>query len=219
MVASTTADESPSMLRIDEKSKTLVAPQASQYVPEEGPGRDELHALLSAGWEAFAGEIGQPQLKAIAPMPEAGVDILAMDEAAGRVTVVIVAEGDASDAVARGLAAAATVSSWDAEHLGGLHQALQTVTPGDSPRIIVVGPTFDEKATRTVDWLVRRHGLEITAYGVEALRFGNERMMNFVASYPAAAEFVASVADGVPSVPPPPGAPAAPVDLPAPPAA
>jgi hypothetical protein len=209
-----------SMLRIDENSKTLVAPQATEYVPEASPGRDELHSLLSAGWDAFAGEIGQPQLKAVAPMPEDGIDILAVDEAGGRAVVVVVAEGDASEAVGRALAAAATVSSWDAEHLGGLHQALQTVTPGDSPRIIVVGPEFDEDAARTVDWLVRRHGIELTGFGVQALRFGSERMMNFVATYPAAgaAAFVAAVS-GVPSVPPPPGPPAAAVDLPAPPAA
>jgi hypothetical protein len=207
------------MLRIDEKSKTLVAPAASEYVPEESPGRDELHALLSAGWDAFAGEIGHPSLKAIAPMPEEGIDILAVDEAAGRGVVVIVADGDASEAVTRAIAAAATISSWDAAHLSGLHQSLQTVTPGDSPRMIVVGPSFDETATRTVDWLVRRHGLELTAYGVEALRFGNERMMNFVATFPAAPEFVAAVA-GAPSVPPPPAAPTkiATVNLPAPPA-
>ena len=190
------ADTVPSMLRIDEKSKTLVAPEASEFVPVDAPSRDELHALLSAGWDAFAGEIGLQNLKAIAPMPDAGVDILAVDEAAGR--------------------AAATVSSWDAEHLGGIHQALQTVTPGDSPKMIVVGPSFDEQATRTVDWLVRRHGLELNAFAVEALKRGDERLMNFVATFPAA-PFVAAVQDA-PSVPPPPGAPA-PVDLPAPPAA
>src|SRR4051794_35894782 len=207
-----------SMLRIDEKSKTLVAPQASEYVPEEGPGRDELHALLSAGWEAFAGEIGHNTFKAVAPMPEEGIDILAVDEAAGRAVIVTVADGDASEALGRALGAAATLSAWDAEKLGGVHQMLTTVTPGDSPRILVVGPEFDEKATRTVDWLVRRHGLEITAFKVEALRFGNERMMNFVTTFPAAPEFVAAVS-GAPSVPPPPNAPTAAADLPAPPAA
>lgn len=210
-----------SMLRIDENSKTLVAPQATEYVPEASPGRDELHALLSAGWSAFANEIAQPQLKAVAPVPEAGIDILAVDEAAGRAVVVIVAEGDASAAVARALGAAAAISGWDADRLGDLHQALQTVTPGDSPRMIVVGPAFDEAADRTADWLVRRHGIELTAFGIQALRFGSERMMNIVATFPAApagmADFVAAVQE-VPSAPPPPGAtPAA--DLPAPPAA
>lgn len=208
------------MLRIDEKSKTLVAPQAAEYVPEEPPGRDELHALLSAGWSAFAGEIGQPSLKAVAPVPEAGVDILAVDEAAGRIAVVVVADGDPSAALGRALAAAAAVSSWSAEQLSGLHEALQTVTPGDSPKLVVVGPEFDETAARTADWLVRRHGVEVTAFGIQALRFGSERLVNVVATFPAAApapEFVAQVAE-VPSVPPPPGAPV-PVDLPAPPAA
>jgi hypothetical protein len=204
------------MLRIDETSKTLVAPAASEYVPEAAPGRDELTALLSAGWDAFAAEIGQTQLKAIAAAPEPGIDILALDDSARRLVVVVVADGDAATVLGRALAAAAAVSAWDAEKLGTYVTGL---APGDSPRMILIGPEWDAGAAQTADWLVRRHGVEIAGYGVQAMRLGNERMMNFVGAYPASPdlEFVADVHSEA-SVPPPPAAVTAPVDLPAPPA-
>src|SRR4051794_8207586 len=40
------------VLRIDETSKTLVAPQAGGLVTEAAPERDELLALIAASWEA-----------------------------------------------------------------------------------------------------------------------------------------------------------------------
>ena len=46
------------MLRIDETSGTLVAPQASGLVQESPPDREELLSLVTASWEAFAGELG-----------------------------------------------------------------------------------------------------------------------------------------------------------------
>lgn len=209
----------PIMLRIDETSKTLVAPQATEYVPEAAPARDELLALISGGWDAFAGEIGQPALKAVGAAPEPGIDLLAMGED-GRVTVVLVADGPGADALGRALAAGAAVAGWDADKLGAMHEALQSATPGDSPRLVIVGAHFDGASLATADWLVRRHGLELNVYGIQALRFGSERMMNIVATYPAAEapEFVAAVA-GAPSLPPP-RAPAPTAEsIPAPPAA
>ena len=209
----------PTMLRIDETSKTLVAPTATEYVPEDAPARDELHALISGGWDAFAGEIGRPGLKAVGAAPEPSIDLLAVSED-GRVTVVTVADGPASDALGRALAAGAAVAGWDADKLGAVHEALQTAIPGDSPRLVIIGAHFDAASLATADWLVRRHGLELTAYGIQALRLGSERMMNIVATYPPAEapEFVAAVA-GAPAVPPPGApAPAAPEGIPAPPA-
>ena len=50
------------MLRIDETSKTLVAPQAGGLVTEASPDREELLALVGASWEAFAQELGLPSL-------------------------------------------------------------------------------------------------------------------------------------------------------------
>lgn len=207
------------MLRIDETSKTLVAPQATDYVADDVPARDELHALISGGWNAFAGEIGQPELQPVGGAPEPGIDLLAVD-GDGRVSVVIVADGPAAEALGRALAAGAAVAGWDADKLGAIHEALQNAMPGDSPRLVIVGAHFDAASLATADWLVRRHGLELTAYGIQALRFGSERMLNIVATFPPAEapEFVAALA-GAPSVPPP-GVPAPPAErIPAPPAA
>ena len=76
------------MLRIDETSKTLVAPPAGGLVTEVSPDRDELLALVGASWEAFAQELGLPSLKLLATEPLAGVDMLAFDEQSGRAVVV-----------------------------------------------------------------------------------------------------------------------------------
>ncbi len=204
------------MLRIDETSKTLVAPQATEYVPEAAPARDELHALISGGWDAFAAEIGHPELTAVGAALEPGIDILAVDEAAGRVAVVIIADGSGAEALGRALSAAAAVASWHADQLGAMHQALRSATAGDSPLLVIVGAAFDDATLAAVDWLVQVHTLEIRVYSIQALRFGSERMMNVVGAYPVAPapEFVAAVA-GAPSVPPP-GIPAPPAGIPVP---
>jgi hypothetical protein len=85
--------------------------------------------------------------------------------------------------------------------------------------MIVIGADWDPRAVQTADWLVRRHGVEIAGYGVEAMRRGTERLMNVVATYPTGAasepEFVADVETEA-SVPPPP--PMMPATIPAPPA-
>ena len=57
------------MLRIDETSKTLVAPQAGGLVTEAAPEREELLSLVGASWEAFAQELGRPNLKFVAAEP------------------------------------------------------------------------------------------------------------------------------------------------------
>ena len=76
------------MLRIDETSKTLVAPQAGGLVTEGNPDRAELLALLAASWDAFSAELGHPSLRFVATEPVPGLDILAFDEQAGRAVVV-----------------------------------------------------------------------------------------------------------------------------------
>jgi hypothetical protein len=174
------------MLRIDESSKTLVAPQQGGFVPEPPMSRSELFPLLSAGWQAFAAEMGQAALQKLADEPVAGVDLLAWDEQAGRVVVVLVAgDESASQLVGRALVGAATVAGWDAAKLAGVHESLQAAVPGDSPRILVVGE-LGESVEHTLDFLVRRHGVEATAYGVQMLRFGAERLMQVHRTYPPA---------------------------------
>ena len=209
------------MLRIDESSKTLVAPQEAAFVAEAAPARDELLTLVSSGWPAFAGEIGHANL-AFCAAGVAGADVVAFDAAAGRVAVVHVAD-DARSALSAGLASAADVSGRDAVELAELHEALAAAVPGDSPKIVLVGGEWDAETLRTMDWLVRRHGLEISAFTVQMLRFGSERLMTVARAYPAAEEaapapaadpaaFFAQVAS--PAAPagvsaPPPGVPAA----------
>jgi hypothetical protein len=193
------------MLRIDESSKTLVAPEASELVPDEALTRDELHALITAGWEAFAAEIGLPRIKAVGPVADADIDLLCMDVDAGRISVVIVGEGAGKSSTGRALSAAAHVASWDADKLGALHELLQGATPGDSPRMLIVGPKFDEEATRLADYL-GKHDMDISAYHVEVMKKGGERMMTVKQSYPPlppAPDIVATV-DASNSAPPPP---------------
>ena len=50
------------MLRIDETSKTLVATQAGSFVTEDAPDRDELLALVTSGWDAYATELGHESM-------------------------------------------------------------------------------------------------------------------------------------------------------------
>ena len=173
------------MLRIDESSKTLVAPQEAAFVAEAGPDRDELLTLVSSGWQAFAAEMGQPHLRFIAAAPEPGIDVLAFDELAGRVAVVQVAAASAREQLTNALYAAAEVSGWDADDLAEIHDDLKAAVPGDSPRIVLVGSGWDDETLATADWLVRRHGLELSAYQVQTLRFGSERLLSVSRAYPA----------------------------------
>ena len=205
------------MLRIDESSKTLVAPDAAGFTPEPAPEPSELYHLVVAGWHAFAAEIGQPGLHLLSTAPEPGVDAVAFDEAAGRAAVVQVLGASPREQLSGALFAAAEVAGWDAQDLAEIHESLSAVVPGDSPRIILIAAEYDDQAVQTMDWLVRRHGLEITAYTVSTLRFGSERMLHVDRAYPAsgeskadpAAAFFASVGATAPGAStPPPGVPA-----------
>jgi hypothetical protein len=166
------------VLRIDETSKTLVAPQAGGLVTEAAPDRDELLTLIAASWEAFAAELGLPRLRLVAREPVAGADLLAFDETDGRAVVLHVTGETVEWQIARALSAAAEVASWDAARLAGVSDALEAVVPGDSPRLVVLAGGYDDRALATVDWLSRRHGVELSVYSISVLRFGNERLLN-----------------------------------------
>ena len=121
------------MLRIDETSKTLVAPQAGGLVTEGSPDREELLALVGASWEAFTQELGLPSLKLLATEPMPGVDILAFDAQAGRAVVVQVTGETVEWQLIRALQAAAAVAAMDAAQLAAVHEALEAAVPGDWP--------------------------------------------------------------------------------------
>ena len=164
------------MLRIDETSGTLVAPQAGGLVTENSPQRDELLSLIGSSWPAFAQELGRPSLRLVAREPAPGVDLLAFDEQSGRAVVVHVTGGTAE--IGGALAAAADVAGWDAGRLASVSDALEAVVPGDSPQLVLVAGGYEAPALATVEWLARRHGVEVSAFSVSVLRFGNERLLS-----------------------------------------
>ena len=166
------------MLRIDETSKTLVAPQAGGLVTEASPDREELLSLVGASWEAFAQELGLPSLKLLATEPVAGVDMLAFDEQSGRAVVVQVTGDTVEWQLYRALQAAAAVAAMDAAQLAAVHEALAAAVPGDSPQLVMVAGAYDASALATAAWLTRRHGLDISTYAVSVMRFGNERLLS-----------------------------------------
>lgn len=166
------------MLRIDETSKTLVAPQAGGLVTEASPDREELLALVGASWEAFAQELGHPSLRLLATEPLAGVDMLAFDEQAGRAVVVQVTGETVEWQLYRALQAAAAVAALDSAQLEAVHEALGAAVPGESPELVLVAGAYDPSALATAGWLSRRHGLDISTYAVSVLRFGNERLLS-----------------------------------------
>jgi hypothetical protein len=165
------------VLRIDETSKTLVAPQAGGLVAEAAPDRDELLALVGSSWEAFAAELGMPHVRLVASDPVPGADLLAFDESDGRAVVLHVTGDTVEWQLARALGAAAEIAGWDAARLAAVSDSLQAVVPGDSPRLVVLAGGFDPRALETVEWLSRRHGLEVSAFTVSVLRFGAERLL------------------------------------------
>ena len=53
------------------------------------------------------------------------------------------------------------------------------------PIVPLLASAFDAKTLATVDWLSRRHGLEISCYVLTVFRFGNERLLSIRREYPA----------------------------------
>ncbi len=173
------------MLRIDESSKTLVAPPAGGLVSEVNPDRAEILTLVCSSWEAFAGELGQPSLRFVASEPVPGLDLLAFDEQAGRAVVVLVAGDTDGHQLTRALNSAAAIAAMDAETLAGIHETLSAAVPGESPQVVFVAAAFDARLLGTVDWLTRRHGLEVSCFALSFFRFGNERLLSIRREYPA----------------------------------
>jgi hypothetical protein len=216
------------LLRIDETSGTLVAPQAGGLVTENSPDRDELLTLIAASWQAFAYELGMPSLRLVGREPAEGIDLLAFDEQSGRAVVLHVTGETVEWQISRALGAAADVASWDAARLASVSDALEAAVPGDSPQLVLVAGGYDPRALATLEWLSRRHGVEASCFSVSVLRFGNERLLSvhreprdgsasdpaaqvqwmLTGAQPASAgeDVEASAAQAVASTPPPPRA-------------
>lgn len=166
------------MLRIDETSGTLVAPQAAGLVQETPPDREELLGLVTSSWEAFAGELGIPGVRLLAREPVPYVDLLGIDEESRGLVVILVTGDTVEWQLGRALGAGAEVAGWDRERLIAAHESLDGVEPGQSPALVLVAGGYDERALATIEWLSSKHGVPITAYTVSMVRLGNERLLS-----------------------------------------
>ena len=173
------------MLRIDETSKTLVAPPAGGLVTEVAPTATSCSRSCASSWEAFAGELGQPSLRFVVQGQAPGLEVLAFDEQAGRAVVVGVASEVSDVQLTQALSGAASVAAMDAASLAAVHESLQAAVPGDSPQIVLLASAFEARTLATVDWLTRRHGLEISCFVLSVFRFGAERLLSIRREYPA----------------------------------
>ena len=136
------------MLRIDETSGTLVAPQAGGLVTENSPERDELLGLIAASWEAFAQELGMPNLRLVGREPAAGADLLAFDEQSGRAVVLHVTGETVEWQISRALGAVADVAGWDAARLAvGVRRAR-----GRRARRLAAARRWSPAATTRAPW-------------------------------------------------------------------
>ena len=165
------------MLRIDETSGTLVAPQAAGMVQETPPDREELLGLVTSSWEAFAGELGLTGVRLLAREPVPYVDLLGLDETNNRVVVILVTGDTVEWQLGRALGAAADVASWDRDRLLSVDTELDAVDGTESPALVLVAGGYDPRALSTIDWLASRHDVPVYAYTVAMVRFGGERLL------------------------------------------
>src|SRR3954454_120291 len=154
------------VLRIDETSGTLVAPQAAGLVQETPPDREELLGLVTASWDVFAGELGLLGVRLVVREPVPYVDLLGLDEEANRVVVILVTGDTVEWQLGRALGAAADVASWDRERLLSVSTELEDMHGTESPALVLVAGGYDPPALVTIDGLAPRHDVPVSAYTV-----------------------------------------------------
>jgi hypothetical protein len=165
------------VLRIDETSGTLVPPTAAG-LQETPPDREELLGLVTASWDAFAGELGLTGVRLLAREPVPYIDLLGFDETRRRVVVILVTGDTVEWQLGRALGAAADVASWDEDRLTDIHEDLQDVDRNQSPALVLVAGGYDPRALMTIEWLAGGHGVPVSAYAVSMVRFGGERLLS-----------------------------------------
>jgi hypothetical protein len=165
------------VLRIDETSGTLVSPNAAGLVQETPPEREELLALVTSSWDAFAGELGLPGVRLLVREPVPYIDLLGLD-GEGRIVVILVTGDTVEWQLGRALGAAADVASWDRARRLDVHEGLEDADPDKSPALVLVAGGYDPRALTTIDWLAGRHGVPVSAYAVAMVRFGGERLLS-----------------------------------------
>jgi hypothetical protein len=165
------------VLRIDETSGTLVAPQASGLM-ESPPDREELLGLITSSWDAFSAELGLSGIRLLSREPVPYVDLLGFDETRNRIVVILVTGDTVEWQLGRALGAAADVAAWDAERLASVDAGLEDAATAESPALVLVAGGYDPRALATIDWLASRHDVPVFAYTVAMVRFGNERLLS-----------------------------------------
>jgi hypothetical protein len=166
------------VLRIDETSGTLVAPQAAGLVQESPPDREELLALVTSSWDTFAAELSLSGVRLLAREPVPYVDLLGLDETNNRVVVILVTGDTVEWQLGRALGAAADVASWDRDRLLSVNSELDVIDGTQSPALVLVAGGYDPRALSTIDWLASRHDVPVSAYTVAMVRFGGERLLS-----------------------------------------
>ncbi|HKH26448.1 MAG TPA: hypothetical protein VKB11_04845, partial [Acidimicrobiia bacterium] len=51
-------------------------------------------------------------------------------------------------------------------------------------QVVLIAGGFDAATVATVDWLARRHGVELSCFAVSFLRFGAERLLTVRREFP-----------------------------------
>ena len=126
------------MLRIDETSKTLVAPQAGGLVTEASPDREELLALVGASWEAFAQELGLPHAPAGSPPSPCPASTCwpSTRRPAAPSCVQVTGETVEWQLDPRPARRRRGRRGWTPPLPPACHEALEAAVPGDSPQIV-----------------------------------------------------------------------------------
>jgi len=137
-----------------------------------------LLGLVTASWEAFAGELGLKGVRLLSREPVPYVDLLGLDEERNRVVVILVTGDTVEWQLGRALGAAADVASWDRERLLSVDTELEQIDGAESPALVLVAGGYDPRALATIDWLASRHDVPVYAYTVSMVRFGGERLLS-----------------------------------------
>ena len=175
---SNSKEDRTAVLRIDETSGTLVAPQASGLVgePARPRGAARPRDRLVGRLRRRARPDAACACSSREPVPY--VDLLGLDEERNRVVVILVTGDTVEWQLGRALGAAADVASWDRERLLSVDTELEAVDGKESPALVLVAGGYDPRALATIDWLASRHDVPVYAYTVAMVRFGGERLLS-----------------------------------------
>ena len=135
-------------------------------------------ALVTASWDAFAGELGLTGVRLLAREPVPYVDLLGLDEERQP------RRRDPRDRRHRRVAARPRARRRRRRRLLGPRPAAERAHRArrrrrqESPALVLVAGGYDPRALATIDWLASRHEVPVSAYSVAMVRFGAERLLS-----------------------------------------